>query len=229
MIIEPVNTIGQVGKSVMFHCTAVAIPNVMSITWHKNDALLLLTSASQYIIDEHNGDTAHSMLFISDLSMSDSQNVYKCIVSNSEGTIESSEGILTVNRKYGIIRQVMHLTLHYYIAEAVVILNPPISTIQKEGTQAIFSCIAIGHPPPSIVWTSPNGELPGNDTSIMINTFQQTQTSMISILVLSSLKYTNNGNHSCKATNLAHGVNNPLDVDIQTFVITVQSKYNNIA
>ena len=101
LIIEPVNTIGQVGEPVMFYCTAQAVPNIVNVIWYKNDVPLLLTSANHH--NEHNGDVIHSVLFLSDLSMSDSQNVYKCIVSNSEGTIESNEGILTVNRKFILV------------------------------------------------------------------------------------------------------------------------------
>ena len=101
MLAEPINTIRQVGKSVLFHCTALAVPRVSSIVWTKNNGPLLFTSASiTHITIQLEGDIITSYLSIDDLSMIDNQNVYKCIVTNDEGTVESNEGILTVNRKY---------------------------------------------------------------------------------------------------------------------------------
>ncbi len=113
---------------------------------------------------------------------------------------------------------------YHYISEPVVISTPPIPLTLKENTEAIFSCIAKGKPTPSIVWIGPNGELPGNDTNIRIEIFEPTLTTKLSILIFMSLNYINHGNHSCEASNLAHGINNPLDVDIQPFTITVQSE-----
>ena len=97
----PIDTIGQEGSSVKFYCTAQAVPHVETVIWRINGVRLLHTSSSLYVISTtQEGDITQSVLTLRNLARNiDNGNNYTCTVSNSEGSVESVSGTLTINRE----------------------------------------------------------------------------------------------------------------------------------
>ena len=97
----PIDTIGQEGSSVKFYCTAQAVPHVETVIWRINGVQLPpMGSSHRTISTTQEGDITQSVLTLSSLSRYlDNGNTYTCTVSNSEGSVESISGTLTVNRE----------------------------------------------------------------------------------------------------------------------------------
>ena len=95
---EPMDVIGQTGESVSFLCIARAVPAVNSVLWMKNGNPIGSTN-SHTSYEETIGDETRSILLVRSLSESDGGSTYRCRVTNSEGSVESSGGTLTVNRE----------------------------------------------------------------------------------------------------------------------------------
>ncbi len=97
----PIDTIGQEGSFVEFYCTAQAVAHVETVIWRNNGVQLSpIGNSHRTISTTQEGDITRSILKLSSLSRYlDNGNTYTCIVSNSEGSVESVSGTLTVNRE----------------------------------------------------------------------------------------------------------------------------------
>ena len=90
-----------------FTCEATGEP-VPNISWYFNDSTLLVSDASKYTISNSlNGTVIKSLLTIVSAQSSD-VGKYTCHAENTVGTDRSS-GVLTVNGKFVIIREVGYL------------------------------------------------------------------------------------------------------------------------
>lgn len=94
----PVDAIRLVAESVTFQCAVLSMSQVTSINWFIDDQLVSAIP-SHVISTTHEGDVSTSALTINLLSEIDDGRRYKCVASNKQGSVNSTEGQLTINRK----------------------------------------------------------------------------------------------------------------------------------
>ena len=97
-----------------------------------------------------------------------------------------------------------------------VVLAPPNSSVSS-GDTVLFSCVALGYPPPSISWVKGNGTFLSNSSRITIENTTIVQDGVIfihSILEICSVEVEDEDYYTCFA-------NNSAGYDKSSFLLTV--------
>ncbi|XP_065912633.1 hemicentin-1-like isoform X3 [Dysidea avara] len=171
------------GYSVNFTCQATGEP-VPTISWYFNDVPVNMSTDDKHNISTMsvNETSINSRLIVKSVKSSD-VGTYTCKATNILST-DNSSGVLSVNVPSAIVVDVKDQT-------------------QVEGSSVNFTCQATGEPVPTISWYF--NDVPVNmstDDKHNISTMSVNETSINSRLIVKSVKSSDVGTYTCKATNI---------------------------